>query len=106
MIRAGLLHLEIGYYGREPEGAVVPSNGNYAAIGSESSPGIQFLDSMGQHGLAARALRYFAEKQRENGFMQKSRRLHAGDRQRAVDNGRALAPDTRYRVGGTDADLP
>ena len=70
MIRAGLLHLEIGYYGREPEGAVVPSNGNYAAIGSESSPGIQFLDSMGQHGLAARALRYFAEKQRENGFMQ------------------------------------
>lgn len=70
MIRAGLLHLEIGYYGKNPEAPVVPSNGNYTAIGSESAPGIEFLDAVGKNGLAARALQYFTEKQHEDGFMQ------------------------------------
>ncbi|MDD6235841.1 MAG: hypothetical protein PUB00_00490 [Clostridiales bacterium] len=70
MIRAGILHLEIGYYGKNPAAPVVPSNGNYAAIGSESSPGIQFLDAAGKNELAARALQFFVEKQHEDGFMQ------------------------------------
>ena len=70
MIRAGLLHLEIGYYGRNPDAPLVPSNGRYGAIGSESSPGIQFLDAVGKNELAARALQFFVVKQREDGFMQ------------------------------------
>lgn len=70
MIRAGLLHIDIAYFGRESDQPVVPIVGVYTAIGSESSPGMQFLDSMGVSKLAERALQYFVEKQHEDGFMQ------------------------------------
>ena len=70
MIKAGLLHIDVGYFGKNPGGPVVPIVGVYTAIGSESSPGIQFLDAMGQHELAARALQFFVEKQHEDGFIQ------------------------------------
>ena len=70
MIKAGLLHMDVGYFGKNPDEAVVPIVGVYTAIGSESSPGIQFLDTMGMHDLAARALQFFVEKQHEDGFMQ------------------------------------
>ncbi len=70
MIRAGLLHIDIAYFGLEPDKPVVPIVGVYTAIGSESSPGEQFLDSMGKTRLAERALQYFVEKQHEDGFMQ------------------------------------
>lgn len=69
-IRAGLLHIELGYFGTEPASPVVPSAGVYTAIGSESSPGIQFLDSMGLSGLAERSLEFFLQKQHDDGFMQ------------------------------------
>ena len=69
-IRAGLLHIELGYFGSEPDAPVVPSAGVYTAIGSESSPGIQFLDSLGRSRLAERALDFFLEKQHPDGFMQ------------------------------------
>ena len=70
MIRAGLLHIDVAYFGREPDLPVVPIVGVYTAIGSESSPGMQFLDSMGMRQLAERALQFFVEKQHEDGFMQ------------------------------------
>jgi hypothetical protein len=70
MIKAGLLHIDVGYFGKNPSGPVVPIVGVYTAIGSESSPGIQFLDAMGNHDLAARALQFFVEKQHEDGFIQ------------------------------------
>jgi hypothetical protein len=70
MIRAGLLHLDLVAYGREPEGTLVLTIGVYTAIGSESSPIIQFMDSMGWHDEARRALTYFLDKQHEDGFMQ------------------------------------
>jgi len=70
MIRAGLLHLDLVTYGREPNGTLVPTIGIYTAIGSESSPIIQFMDSMGWHDEARRALTYFLDKQHEDGFMQ------------------------------------
>lgn len=70
MIKAGLLHLDLITYGLEPNGALVPAVGVYTAIGSESSPIIQFMDSMGWHDIARRALMYFIEKQHEDGFMQ------------------------------------
>jgi hypothetical protein len=70
MIKAGLLHMDLGYFGKNPDGAVVPIVGVYTAIGSESSPGIQFLDAMGMPDLAARALQFFVEKQHEDGFIQ------------------------------------
>ncbi|MBE6885018.1 MAG: hypothetical protein E7487_10470 [Ruminococcaceae bacterium] len=70
MIRAGMLHIDLGYFGKEPNGAVDPIVGVYTAIGSESSPGIQFLDSIANHTLAERALQYFVEKQHEDGFIQ------------------------------------
>lgn len=70
MVRAGLLHLDLVAYGREPEGPVLPAVGIYTAIGSESAPIIQFMDSMGWHDTARRAIDYFLEKQHDNGFMQ------------------------------------
>ena len=70
MIRAGLLHLDLVTYGREPNGTLVPTIGIYTAIGSESSPIIQFMDSMGWHDEARRALTYFLDKQHEDGFIQ------------------------------------
>ena len=56
MVRAGLLHLDLVAYGKEPNGTLVPTIGVYTAIGSESSPIIQFMDSMGWHDEARRAL--------------------------------------------------
>lgn len=74
MIKAGMLHIDIGYFGKNPDSAVIPIVGIYAGIGSESSPGIQFLDTMGKHDLAARAIDYFIELQRSDGAMQ----VHGG----------------------------
>jgi hypothetical protein len=70
MLRAGLLHLDLVTYGREPEGTLTSTIGVYSAIGSESSPIIQFMDSMGWHETARRALTYFLDKQHEDGFIQ------------------------------------
>jgi hypothetical protein len=70
MIQAGLLHLDLITYGQEPAGTVVPTIGVYTAIGSESSPIIQFMDSMGWHDLARRALTFFLDKQHDDGLMQ------------------------------------
>lgn len=69
-LRAGLLHLDVVAYGLEPDGAVAPTIGVYCPIGSESSPIIQSMDSMGWHELAERSLGYFLEKQHEDGFIQ------------------------------------
>ncbi len=70
MVKAGLLHLDLILYGREPNEPLAPSVGVYTPIGSESSPIIQFLDSMGWHDVARRSLMFFLEKQHEDGFMQ------------------------------------
>lgn len=70
MVRAGLLHLDLITYGREPAGTLLPAIGLYTAIGSESAPIIQFMDSMGWHDTAARAIDFFLKKQRPDGFMQ------------------------------------
>lgn len=67
MVEAGLLHLDLILYGLEPGGPVTPTIGVYPPIGSESAPIIQFLDSMGLHGLAERCLAYFLDKQQEDG---------------------------------------
>jgi hypothetical protein len=70
MAQAGLLHLDLIAYGREPHGPLLPAVGLYTAIGSESAPIIQFMDSMGWHDTAARALDYFLQKQHDDGFIQ------------------------------------
>jgi len=70
MIKAGLLHLDLVAYGTEPGGTLAPTIGIYGPIGSESSPIIQFMDSMGLHDEARRSLEYFLDKQHESGFMQ------------------------------------
>lgn len=70
MIRAGLLHLDLVTYGLEPDGPLAATIGLYSPIGSESSPIIQFYDSIGCHRLAERSLEFFLAKQHENGFMQ------------------------------------
>jgi len=70
MIKAGLLHLELVMYGLEPKGTVTPTIGVYSAIGSESSPIIQTVDSMGHHLLAERCLQYFIDIQQDNGCIQ------------------------------------
>jgi len=70
MVKAGLLHLDLILYGKEPEGILSPTIGRYSPIGSESAPIIQFIDSMGWHNTAKRALMYFIEKQHKDGFIQ------------------------------------
>lgn len=70
MLRAGLLHLDLVNYGREPAGPLLPAIGVYTAIGSESAPIIQFMDSLGWSTTAARALDFFLAKQHDDGFMQ------------------------------------
>lgn len=70
MIKAGLLHLDLVTYGLEPAGTVVPTIGVYTAIGSESAPIIQFMDSMGWSNLAERSLQFFLDKQHDDGFIQ------------------------------------
>lgn len=70
MMNAGLLHLDLITYGLEPHAPVVPAIGMYTAIGSESSPIIQYMDSMGWHDLARRSIHFFLEKQHEDGLMQ------------------------------------
>lgn len=64
---AGLLHLDMICYGREPDEPLAPTIGNYQPIASESAPIIQFLDSMGRHDLARRTIGYFLKLQHENG---------------------------------------
>jgi len=70
MVKAGLLHLDLVTYGLEPDGTTAPTIGVYSPIGSESSPIIQFFDSMGWHDLARRSIMYFMDKQHEDGFIQ------------------------------------
>ncbi len=70
MMKAGLLHLDLVAYGKEPDGPIAATIGIYAPIGSESAPIIQYMDSMGWHQEARRALMYFLDKQHENGFIQ------------------------------------
>lgn len=70
MVAAGLLHLDLVTYGNEPQGTLAPTIGIYAPIGSESSPIIQFYDSVGCADLARRSLQYFIDKQHDDGFMQ------------------------------------
>ena len=70
MVRAGLLHLDLITYGLEPSGTLIPTIGDYTAIGSESAPIIQFMDSMGWHATAARAIAFFLDKQHDDGFIQ------------------------------------
>ncbi|MCU6712723.1 hypothetical protein M6D81_28885 [Paenibacillus sp. J5C_2022] len=70
MIQAGLLQLDLITYGTEPEGTLLPTIGVYTAIGSESAPIIQFMDSFGWGGIAARSLQFFLDKQHDNGFIQ------------------------------------
>ena len=69
-IRAGLLHLDLITLGLEPDGSALACIGGYPPIGSESSPIIQFFDSMGWHELAERSIRFFLDRQRSDGMIQ------------------------------------
>lgn len=70
MVQAGLLHLDLVSYGSEPDGTIVPTIGVYTAIGSESAPIVQFMDSMGWHKTARRSLQFFLDKQHDDGLIQ------------------------------------
>ncbi len=70
MMQAGFMHLELVSYGLEPEGTLLPAVGVYPGIGSESSPIIQYLDSIGSHQHAERSLQFFLDKQHESGLIQ------------------------------------
>ncbi len=70
MMKAGFLHFDLVCFGNEPDGAVAPVVGVYTPIGTESTPIIQYIESMGDTELARRAVMYFIKKQRPDGFMQ------------------------------------
>lgn len=67
MIKAGLLHLQLVTFGKEPDGPLAANVGIYTPIGTESSPIIQFYASMGLNDLARRSLEYFLETQQPDG---------------------------------------
>ena len=69
-IKAGLLHCDLVTLGLEPDGPALATIGWYGPIGTESSPIIQFYDSMGWHKLAERSIQFFLERQLDNGFIQ------------------------------------
>jgi hypothetical protein len=70
MVRAGLLHLDLLCFGREPDGPLAALVGVYPPIGSESAPIALFMDSMGWHREAERILQHFLAKQHDDGMMQ------------------------------------
>jgi hypothetical protein len=70
MIQAGLLHLDLITYGNEPDGTLAPCVGVYSPIGTESSPIIQFFNSIGRPDIAKRSLMYFLDKQHDDGMIQ------------------------------------
>ncbi|WP_188508331.1 hypothetical protein [Parapedobacter pyrenivorans] len=70
MIKAGLLHLDLITFGNDPNETLAPNIGVYSPIGTESSPIIQFYNSMGWQDVAKRSLTYFLDKQHEDGFIQ------------------------------------
>jgi len=70
MMKAGLLHLDLITFGNDPDETLAPNIGVYSPIGTESSPIIQFYNSMGWNEVAKRSLTYFLDKQHEDGFIQ------------------------------------
>lgn len=70
MLLAGLLHLDLITYGRDPDGTLAPCIGIYSPIGTESAPIIQFYNSMGLSDIARRSLMYFIDKQHDDGMIQ------------------------------------
>lgn len=70
MMKAGLLHLDIVAYGNEPDGTLAPTIGVYSPIGTESSPIIQYFNSMGWKDIAKRSVNYFLDKQHDDGMIQ------------------------------------
>jgi len=70
MMKAGLLHLDIVAYGNEPDGTLAPTIGVYSPIGTESSPIIQYFNSMGWNDVARRSVNYFLDKQHDDGMIQ------------------------------------
>jgi hypothetical protein len=70
MIQAGLLQLDMITYGNEPDGTLAPTIGIYSPIGTESSPIIQFYNSMGLPDVARRSLMFFLDKQHDDGMIQ------------------------------------
>jgi hypothetical protein len=69
MLHAGLLHLDLVLYGLEPSGTLAPMTGVYNPIGTESSPIIQFSDSVGWHDVARRSSMFFLDEQLASGLM-------------------------------------
>lgn len=70
MIQAGLLHLDLITFGKDPDKTLGANIGGYSPIGTESSPIIQFYNSIGWSNVAKRSVDFFLEKQHENGFIQ------------------------------------
>lgn len=69
-IRAGLLHLDINTLGFNASGDLLPGVGWYSPIGTESSPMIQFFDTMGWKDEAERCIEFFLNRRDKNGFIQ------------------------------------
>lgn len=71
-VKAGLMHLETLLTGpNDKSSPLLACCGIYTPIGTESSPIIQYFDSVGWHDKARRAIDYFfMEHQKEDGFIQ------------------------------------
>lgn len=69
-VKTGFFHLLGSCFGERGGNVLASCAGVYPPIGSESSPIIQFLDSVGQNEAAGKCLNFFFGREKENGFIQ------------------------------------
>ncbi len=68
--KTGCFHLFESCYGKKESEHFAPCVGVYAPIGSESSPVMQFFDSVGLSDLAGKCLNMFFDREQKNGLIQ------------------------------------
>ena len=69
-VKTGFFHLLGSCFGERGGNVLASCAGVYPPIGSESSPIIQFLDSVGQNEAAGKCLNFFFGREKEDGFIQ------------------------------------
>lgn len=69
-VKTGYYHLLGSCFGERGGSVYAPCVGVYPPIGSESTPIIQFFESVGQNDFAGKCIDFFFMREKENGFIQ------------------------------------
>lgn len=65
MVKAGLLHMDLIAYGREPDGPLAPAIGPFAPLAFESVPILLTFDRFHRHDITRRMLEYYLFKKQQ-----------------------------------------